>query len=451
MQAIEKMVKIEARTFNSEKIQFNCIDDLFAVEFYNEIVWLKIENVTFTHKVFYPINLSDLFIDKCKNCNYLNCLPNNIVNVQIINCKLVDVNNMFNKKQDKLESVYLSYNRLTKIPDVFSDNVVLIDLNNNDIDCFPSQNIFPQNLHSLNLSYNKLTDLPQSILQLNEHLQISLMPNKFWFNSYSGISFNKKIENYHFDIANRFFGGGHIGRLIESQRKQNATEIDYNVNNVVFNFPIPPPNQNLPRIRINQQQQIHRVQPRTTAEDRQNVHNSEIQNTFNNSVQNIMNYDCPTIENYMDKIWYYYIFDGFNIGANLALINLIRSNCSLTSIVSRNGIKYKELLQKIWSISNQHEHKINIRRRLREEIFDGVTVCFTGKITRLVNSLTGFIDNIGIGYSENEQINNAVIATLRKCERENIEDVEEIKREIKNVLNGLNVAEDRQQIWLDAV
>ena len=75
-------------------------------------------------------------------------------------------------------------------------------------------------------------------------------------------------------------------------------------------------------------------------------------------------------------------------------------------------------------------------------------MCFTGKITRLVNVLTGFIDNVQIGYSENEQINNSVIATIRRCEKENIEDV---AKEVKEVLDGLKIPDERQKIWLDAL
>ena len=31
------------------------------------------------------------------------------------------------------------------------------------------------------------------------------MPNKFWFNSYSNISLNREIKEYHILIAHRFF------------------------------------------------------------------------------------------------------------------------------------------------------------------------------------------------------------------------------------------------------
>jgi hypothetical protein len=77
-----------------------------------------------------------------------------------------------------------------------------------------------------------------------------------------------------------------------------------------------------------------------------------------------------------------------------------------------------------------------------------MNVCFTGRVTRLVNSLSGFVDSIQIGYSENEQINNAVIATMRRCEKDTTLDLHE---EVKKVLDELNIPNDKQQIWLDAL
>ena len=264
------------------------------------------------------------------------------------------------------------------------------------------------------------------------------MPNKFWFNAYSSISLNKPIHDYHIQIANRFFSTGLGDKLIQTRRIANNQSPRYDPLVIPYNIQ----HHQVP----NRPEQM--IRARTTAEQAQNVHNSDIQDSFSKSVGNIMTNPAPRIPDYLNKIWWYYLFDGLNIPANLLFIGLVKSNCSINSVVSRNGVTYAEILERIWAISESHEHGKEIRNVLREEITAGAQVCFTGKVTRLVNTLTGFIPDVQVGYSENEQINNAVIATMRKCEQNpdlNLRD------EVKKVLDGLNVEESKQAIWLDAL
>ena len=85
-----------------------------------------------------------------------------------------------------------------------------------------------------------------------------------------------------------------------------------------------------------------------------------------------------------------------------------------------------------------NENKNEIRKVIRQEINSGLDVCFTGKVTRLVNALTGFIDDVQIGYSENEQINNAVIAIMRRHENDSTINVkEEIKKMLDELIGGV--------------
>ena len=85
---------------------------------------------------------------------------------------------------------------------------------------------------------------------------------------------------------------------------------------------------------------------------------------------------------------------------------------------------------------------------MKDEILAGSGLCFTGQVTRIVNALCGFLDGIQIGYSENEQINNAVITTMRRCENDGTLNV---KDEVKKALDELQVPEDKQTVWLEAL
>ena len=97
---------------------------------------------------------------------------------------------------------------------------------------------------------------------------------------------------------------------------------------------------------------------------------------------------APKIDNYLDSVWWYYAFDSYNIPKNLEFVNYVKSNCGMREVVSRNGVTYGQIFERIWAISQIHEHKIEIRKVLRQEIESGRSVCFTGRITRLVNTKT---------------------------------------------------------------
>jgi hypothetical protein len=432
-------MSILIRKENSNIITFDNIDDLCNYLEYNNIVWLKIENITFNRNFYFPIKLQQLFINNCDNCNtYLNKLPSDIIFVKITNCRLNNTKKLINNNASNLETLDLSYNRLTSIP-LLPNKLISLNLAYNDIAKLSEINYFSEEIQYINLSYNKLDNLPECILNLNNNCNLVLMPNYFWFNSYSNISLNKEIKDYHIAIANRFFDSSLANKLSNTRNIMNNM-IGRDVEHNYANYDV--------RNNIINNVKNDAIKVKTTAEQAQNVHNSDIQDSFSKSVTTIMNHGFPKIVNYLEKIWYYYIVDGIDIIQNAIFINCINRNCKLKTIVSKSGVTYGEIMERIWTISQNHDSKIEIRKILRDEINAGKHLCFTGQVTRLVNSLSGFVDGVQIGYSENEQINNAVIATMRRCEKDNLLIVLD---EVKKILDVLEVPEDKQQIWLDAL
>ena len=98
-----------------------------------------------------------------------------------------------------------------------------------------------------------------------------------------------------------------------------------------------------------------------------------------------------------------------------ATVKHVQKMCRCTTICSRVGVTYKEILERVWAISDEHEHRDAIRSVLKEEIQDGMKMCFTGQVTRLVNSLSGFTEGVEITISVSEQISNAMVR--RQCSR----------------------------------
>lgn len=97
--------------------------------------------------------------------------------------------------------------------------------------------------------------------------------------------------------------------------------------------------------------------------------------------------------------------------------NLITKYCSNDTVHSVLFVKYKDIFDKVYQrIINPDKYKDfwinNIRpeptemlTRLEQEIKESENMCFTGQLTRLVNSLVGFYSDININISTSDQIN----------------------------------------------
>jgi len=92
--------------------------------------------------------------------------------------------------------------------------------------------------------------------------------------------------------------------------------------------------------------------------------------------------------------------------ANIELPDDLVLPDSSNNLHSATNLTEKELLtlcvKAIYSLDG--DTKEEAYKRLVEELTDGDCKCLTGKMTRMVNALTGFVDGISIGISENAQI-----------------------------------------------
>jgi hypothetical protein len=83
------------------------------------------------------------------------------------------------------------------------------------------------------------------------------------------------------------------------------------------------------------------------------------------------------------------------------------------------NITFAELLINVLSFIDQHQFKNEIYKVLEQEMNDTICKCFTGRMSRLINCLNGFDDNIVIHISNNEQIGNIIILIKDKLIAEN--------------------------------
>ena len=109
-------------------------------------------------------------------------------------------------------------------------------------------------------------------------------------------------------------------------------------------------------------------------------------------------------------------------------------------------------MKQVWAIIQEHEYRIGIEEVLFQEMDDSKYVCFTGRFTRTLNALTGFIEQVQIGIDSKEQMGNQIAMVVKKAkEKYGVEFVEEAKKDVKKILDEFEVSEIEQAVWLDAI
>jgi hypothetical protein len=152
--------------------------------------------------------------------------------------------------------------------------------------------------------------------------------------------------------------------------------------------------------------QKEKEKPENAYADSQIVHNTFIQKTFLASCQNLFTDNTKDL--------------AFTGTGNAVVDKIIRENCLLRETHIILKVSFGEVFQKVWnriaSVADSAT-RLQLLCRLKEEILDGQDVCFTGKITRLVNTLVGFYDDISISVGENEQILAKIMSHIQsfKC------------------------------------
>jgi hypothetical protein len=185
---------------------------------------------------------------------------------------------------------------------------------------------------------------------------------------------------------------------------------------------------------------IKNINKDTIYTDRQNVHSSSIQQSIRDSINNLMNafiVDYPLT--YLD--W---------SELNQKTKEIITEYLDCINIHTMLNITFKELFTAvvIEMESLSMDLQVEIQKRLNEEMQDSECKCFTGRISRLVNCLSGYSDKVCIQISENEEINNIISVIMNKREMKTIEI---LKEEVREALTERGYNIDKITEWLEYV
>jgi Leucine-rich repeat (LRR) protein len=259
---------------------------------------------------------------------------------------------------------------------------------------------------TLYLSNNKLTQLPVEIGQLTQLTTLTL--------------YNNMLTQLPVEI-------GQLTQLTTFCLSNNPIE---NVLNPIIQRVIQ-------RIENRQRRQANGS---TIYTDTQNVHSSSIQQSIRDSIYRLMNaYVLDYQLTYLD--WSV---------LNQKTKEIITEYIDCNDIHSMLNITFKELfIAVVIEIDKlSMDLQIEIQKRMNEEMQDSECKCFTGRISRLVNCLSGYSDKVCIQISETEEIGNIISVIMNK---RGLKTIEILKEEVREALKERGYADEKIAEWLEYV
>lgn len=187
------------------------------------------------------------------------------------------------------------------------------------------------------------------------------------------------------------------------------------------------------------QQRANGEQQSTTYSNSQNVHLTSVQNSATSAVKIIL--QSKRRPNYLQEIQHTFAIR--RLPAHSALSDW----CSESHVHSVHGITYGELLQHVWSIIWNHNNRSELTKILYDELQASTGLCSTGRFTRTINALTGFVNGIVVTISDKEELQNRMSTLIANAHA----DSDDLYREAEQILDQYKLNDNEKNIWLDAV
>jgi len=303
--------------------------------------------------------------------------------LDISNCKLEKVNlNIIN-----LEYLNLSNNELHEIDDVECRNLKYLNISSNNIRIFKND---MKNINHINLSKNNLKDL--SFLKNMKDLEfidannndIVEIPDLSELSKLKVI--NVKYNNI-IEVKKEYIPSTIYSINLSNNKIKKIDDVFYDVsyNMYLYNNPLVEVSERLKSI-INGKNSFYKLK---IYNDNENVHDRSIQKSLLKNIEILKK----------DKI---YSVDFSEFSEKIR--EIISMNINTNDVHFLSNMNYKEILELVCTRIFKSPYKNELIRILEYEILESVDVCFLGKITRIVNVLSGYFDDITFEIDENDQI-----------------------------------------------
>jgi len=370
-------------------------------------------------------NLQYLYLDN----NNLTSLPENIfaslTNLQYLyldNNKLTSLPENIFASLTSLQCLYLDMNNLTSLPENIFDsltNLNTLTIHENQLVSLP-KNIFASltKLLYLHISFNRLTSLPENIFAfLTRLLALDISFNHLTNlpeNIFAPLTSLQRLYIPHNQLTRLPLSILDCRRLVMLECSGNELTLDIRFQRFIDRM---------------QNYENHGI-----FKDSQNIHASSIQTSTKQSINTLFKdpYDCSKDDMIKECLTW-----GISCLPDL-LTYLDDTNVHSTLLVS-----FYDVFVKVFGRIMCHPNKIDIICRLDEELKESECKCFTGRLTRLVNCLVGFYDDIVISISDSERISAIIFSTLNGEEMTN-----ELKKICIDKLKAINITDEEIEKWL---
>ena len=333
-----------------------------------------------------PQDVADTVHDLALHYNNISTLPECVG--QLVNLKSLNLShNNFSTLPEcvgqlvNLEWLSLNHNNFSTLPECVGQLIWLKELflSYNNFSTLPEWFGQLANLKRLYISNNNISTLPECVGQLVNLLSIYLSNNNLsTLPEYFGQLVNLEL----LDLGNNNFSTlppvlGNLSHLRHFYYNNNP--IDYIPANV-FRM-------------INRTKTVQGVYT-----DSQSVHNSTIQKSILDSVNRLLTIKpiCG-----IDNVMTFILEDP--ILTDVSKSRLIEYSED-TSVHTLLNITFSEMLVVVWNRILSLDSRDEIKKTLNTEILDAECMCFTGRISRLVNCLTGYDERVVVEIADKEQI-----------------------------------------------
>jgi hypothetical protein len=400
-------------------------------------------------------------------------IPLTVVTISLRKCRINKVPKDFFMKFDKLESIDLYANSIESFDFNIPDGVTEIDLSYNKVRSIDSD---INNLEHINLSYNFLNhfssklkdirynidhnDIPQKYIHMRD---IAKVPDDIDLNNYDREQ--QKIELEERDIAkvpddidlNNYDREQQKIELEERDRENDRQRAERllrqeagHVGDVAGPIGVHGQGRRDQRGRI-----------------RDNVHETNIQESTRKSIKYLMDDSFkkfPREHNYLHDIAQYqreqnykdhgtfvrFFVKTFGLHYSRYMTQLKYYESFKNRIVydysGNKSCTTSQILERIWAHAKNDKNKDSIIANLFIQMKEGIHVCFVGKYTRLINTLSSFVDDVETEIPINTQITNRIVDLQNKDFSK-----DDIIKNVMILMKELKVSEEDQEPWIDAI
>ncbi len=112
-------------------------------------------------------------------------------------------------------------------------------------------------------------------------------------------------------------------------------------------------------------------------------------------------------------------------------------------------ITFYDLFLRVWSRISSSPYKSELIQRLNQEMNNTEHICFTGRLSRLVNTLAWFYPDIQIEISDNEQISSVILHILERSGLTSEDEMtDKVKKQVMTELKERGFTEEVISRWI---